>query len=335
MLLIAAACGGASGSSTASTTASSATPTTAANGTSTTTTASTLATEVELVQAVQAAQTIQSVPANLQPGLTSTNYSSFPGEKYGPTQCTGTPMNIPGIEKGASGDCIYGDPAAKNLVVVYGDSHAGMWAQAVQVIAKEAGWKMELFALPGCPAPNLSFISYQTHAPNTACDQFHAQAPLAIKALHPAMVVVTSESNQQVALGVNATPEQWQSGLISTFNSLAQPGTSLVMIGDIPEWTTNTAECLAAHMNNVQACAGTPSKSLSPNLRAEMAASSASSVNYIATESFVCAAMCEPVINNMRVYLNQFHFTSTYTQYVTGALQAQLGITPVEASGPG
>ena len=332
-LLLTAACGASSSASTTTSTVPASTSPTSTMPSVTGSTGLSGASMTEVLAAVQSAQTLQAIPGNLQPALTDSTDSSYPGKKYGPTHCTGTPSSISGVATGAFGDCVYGNPAATNLVVVYGDSHAGMWAPAVQVIANSMGWKMELFSLPGCPAPDLSFISYQTQTQNTACDQFHTQAPAAIKALHPAMVVVTSESSQQVARGVYATPSQWQSGLESTFSALAQPGTTMVMIGDIPEWSLNTADCLAAHMSDVQSCASQPSAALSPNLRGEIGASSASGVHYIATQPFVCAANCEPVINNIRVYYNEYHFTATYVQYLKAALGAELGITAATPGG--
>jgi SGNH domain (fused to AT3 domains) len=216
--------------------------------------------------------------------------------------------------------------ASKKLMVVYGDSHAAMWAEALQIIAERTGWKLIVFALPGCPLPDLTLISAQTNGPNTQCQQFHVLAASAIKKLHPDLLVVTSESTGQTAAGVAATPSQWQSGLVKSFASLSEPGTSMVMIGDIPQWPLDDADCLALHMTGVQSCAASPAQAVSPNAHAEQAAAKLSGVRYISTTAWACASECEPVIGNIRVYFNQYHFGAIYTAYLSEALQEALGL---------
>ncbi len=166
--------------------------------------------DAQVLGAVKAAQNLQTLPTSVQPGLTVTN----DGAGVGAGKCP----NTTGVM--ASQGCAYGDLTSKKLMVVYGDSHAAMWAEALQIIAKRTGWKLVVFSLSGCPAPDLSLISAQTNGQNTQCQQFHTLAVQAIKKLHPSLLVVTSESTGQTAVGVAATPTQWKSGLTKTFASL-------------------------------------------------------------------------------------------------------------------
>ena len=41
-------------------------------------------------------------------------------------------------------------------MVLYGDSHAGMWFRAIDGIATRAHWKLIVLFKPGCPANDLS-----------------------------------------------------------------------------------------------------------------------------------------------------------------------------------
>jgi len=294
----------------------------AASGSTTSKKKTVLASNAQVLRAVQQAQSLQTVSPNIQPSLSNTTDVAQADGDGAPSvyQC----HKIPSY---AFGGCAYGDPKGKKLMVVYGDSHAEMWASALSSIASRIGWRLELFALPGCPAPDLSFISFQTNSANTQCTAFHKYAPPAIKALHPALVVVTSESTQQVSQGVYATPAQWESGLIATFRSLSETGTILKMIGDIPEWENDDADCLAAHMSSLQSCAATRVEALSVNLSAEKDASARSGVQYIPSTPWICAAECEPVVSNIRVYLNEFHLTGTYAQYLSGVLQRAMNLS--------
>jgi hypothetical protein len=211
-------------------------------------------------------------------------------------------------------------------MVVYGDSHAGMWGSALETIATRIGWRLESFYLPGCTAPDLPLISLQTNNPNTQCTKFHDVAVPTIRALHPNLVVVTSESTGETASGVYATPAEWQSGLEKTLKSLSEPGTALSVIGDIPQWNGDDANCLAANMNDVQACAVPTSQALSPDLQAEKNAAALSGAQYVSTTAAICEAKCEPIVNNMRVYLDEYHLTNAYVHYLSGPLQQAMDL---------
>ena len=284
------------------------------------------ATDSQVLQAVQSAQTLQSVPSDVEPSLTSTNIFPSPGPYFGSTKCSSPRPNSAGVPPAGFGECVYGDLNSHRLMVVYGDSHAEMWGEALEMIAARTGWRLETFYLDGCPAPELSFVSFENSTPNTQCSKFHTIAIPAIRALHPDLVVVTSESFQQVANGIYATPTQWQSGLMATFKRLSQPGTSLTMIGDIPTWSEDDGNCLAAHLNSVQSCAAPRDEALSPNLQAEQTASALEGVRYISATPVICGAKCEPIIDNQRVYYDPYHLSNVYVAYLSGSLQQAMAL---------
>jgi hypothetical protein len=176
----------------------------------------------------------------------------------------------------------------------------------------------------GCPAPDLQYISAQTKSPNTECDDFHTSAIEAIRGLHPDLVVVTSVSDQFLVDWSHPTAAQWRDGWVSTFNKLAQPGTKFAMIGSMPQWPNSDARCLAAHVRAVQECSASVEDATPVNLDAEEAASTAAGAVYIPTLPWICAARCEPVIADKRVYINEFHLTGPYAVYLTGALEEAL-----------
>ena len=97
-------------------------------------------------------------------------------------------------------------------MVTYGDSRAGMWGAALEGVAAENGYKLRTFYMDGCPALDLHFMSYQTHAPDDDCYQFHQSAIAAIRNLHPDLVITTSFSTQMLADGSQPTAAQWQQG---------------------------------------------------------------------------------------------------------------------------
>jgi hypothetical protein len=270
----------------------------------------------QVVSEVRAAQHLKTLPGNVLPGLSSAyDAGGIP---------TGQCPSLSGVMAGQG--CVYGNSKSKRVMVIYGDSHAQMWGEDLRFIADDTGWKLVVYALPGCQAPDLLLLDEQTGQPNTACQQFQTLATEAIKHLHPNLLVVTSESVGQTSSGVDVKPSEWQAGLTKTFSRLAEPGTSMVMIGDIPEWENSYGNCLAAHMSSVQSCAVPVADALSPDLHAEQKAATLSHVKYIATTDWACAAKCEPVIDNVRVYANQYHFGEIYIAYLRPVLEQALGL---------
>ena len=117
------------------------------------------------------------------------------------------------------GQCAAGAKHGTKLMVIYGESRAPMWAAALEGVAAEHGYKLRTFYMNGCPALDLHFMSYETHAPNIECHQFHESAATAIRNLHPDLVITTSYSTQMLADGSQPTAAQWQDGWASTFPS--------------------------------------------------------------------------------------------------------------------
>jgi len=271
----------------------------------------------KVLAAVRAAQHVQRVPKSLYSRLANPDLAG--PQKY--FQCIG--VNNPA---GADlfGNCAYGDPNGKKLMVVYGDSHSAMWGAALEDVAIRAGWKLKVFEFAGCPAPDLNFYSYQTNAPFTKCTLYHKTAVAAIRALHPKLVLVTSYSDQEIGKNIYPTSAQWEQGLTKALRSLQRPGQEMAVIGDIPEWSNNDATCLAAHLNDVQACSVPASAGKAADNKAEKGAAARVGALYVNTAPWICGVRCEPIINNILVYYNEYHISYTYAQYVSGALQQAL-----------
>jgi SGNH domain (fused to AT3 domains) len=287
----------------------------------------TYATTTQVLEAVKAAQSITALPNSVAASLPTASTTEDQAKANGRFDCQNIalPANFVDFSKSESGhefgQCAAGDANGSKLMVIYGESRAPMWAAALEGVAAKNGYKLRTFYLNGCPALDLHFMSYETHAPNEECYQFHQSATAAIRNLHPDLVVTTSVSTQMLADGSQPTAAQWQEGWASTFRELSQPGTKLAMLGDIPTWEKDDAHCLARNVAAVQECSvpiseGTPSG----NLDAEQAAATASGALYVATLPWVCAERCEPVIADMRVYGNRYHLSKSYAVYLTGAV---------------
>jgi len=223
------------------------------------------------------------------------------------------------------GECAYGAQDGTKLMVMFGDSRADMWSAPLELIAAKKGWKLRVFGFGGCEVEDLEILSEQTNAPNKECDVFRSSAISQIQALHPNLVITTSAGDKRLVYGDAPTPAQLQDGWASTFQKLAQPGTRLAMIGPIPSWANDDARCLAAHMKDVQTCSiATAELATNEQEAPQAAAAAAAGVVFVGPRPWVCADRCAPVIADIRVYRERYHFSATYAVYLTGALSEAL-----------
>jgi hypothetical protein len=275
----------------------------------------TYATTAQVLDAVKAAEGLQSVPASVAAALSTADWAT-PGKPVFDCHSVDNPTDAE-----IFGQCAYGDASGKKLMVLYGDSHTDMWSPSLNRLAQKYGWKLRVFGMHACPAPDLQYYNPATNTSNEKCDEFHSTALAAIQALHPDLVVVSSASAWQLADQSRPTSAQWQDGLVATLNKLAQPGTRLAVIGDMPSWSTDDERCLAAHVDAVQECSAAVSDATSRgNFDAEQAAAGAVGALFISTVPWVCADRCEPVIADTRVFQGVSHLSRSYVLYLTGAL---------------
>jgi peptidoglycan/LPS O-acetylase OafA/YrhL len=276
------------------------------------------ATTAQVLEAVKAAQQVQTLSDKVAASLSNPDYAGAKNcfdrlDTHNPTKAE------------FFGECAFGDPHGTKLMVIYGDSRAVMWSAPLEGIAAKNGWKLRVYGFGGCSVADMELMSWKTHAPDKECDTFRSAAISQIRALHPNLVITTSVGNQLLPDGsAQPTPTQFQDAWVSTFHKLAQPGTRLAMIAPIPTWPNDDARCLAAHVRDVQACSVAAADDEADAEAPQTAAASVAGVVFVSPRPWVCAERCEPVIADIRVYRERYHFSRTYAMYLTGALTAAL-----------
>ena len=118
-------------------------------------------------QLVAASDTIEQAPPNLTPSPGAAFFDFGIPSSWAGCSASYSQVKIPA--------CTFGDAEGTHTVVLYGDSHALMWAQAMNDIAIRAKWRFVLLEKSGCPAVDLS-VQYpkSLRAPSgewSACDR--------------------------------------------------------------------------------------------------------------------------------------------------------------------
>jgi peptidoglycan/LPS O-acetylase OafA/YrhL len=134
-----------------------------------------------VVRAVAKAVTVGTVPANLEPSLESAH-----ANQPRPV-ADGCLIRWLGV---ASGPCVYGSPASRRTVVLFGDSHALQWFPALDRAASAHRWRLVSLTKTTCPPVELSFWSPVLGRPYVECDRWRASMLQRIRAERPALVVL-------------------------------------------------------------------------------------------------------------------------------------------------
>jgi hypothetical protein len=218
------------------------------------------------------------------------------------------------------------DPAAPKLVL-FGDSQAEMWASTIAAIAQHFGYSMMLLAEPGCPSPLIPFWDNLTNTPATACAQWKQAAIARIKQYAPSIVILATvdfdpHDDQEQPVSQDA----FSAGLVTTLQRITAPGRKLAVLGDMPYWSDNGPNCLAAHENDLRTCNGPAPQAVftTHDQALENAAKKTHAVYVNVVPWFCTPTVCPQVINNTIVYTDEFHITSTYAKQLQQLLEAAL-----------
>jgi hypothetical protein len=225
-------------------------------------------------------------------------------------------------------DCVYGDRNGTKTVVLYGDSHAGMWESAFDVAGRRTHTRVVLLAKPACAVPTLHFWLETTQRPNTECDAWHDWATAKITALKPDTVVLTSLFQGPRDFDKkDITEAQWAAGMATTIKAVKASGAKVVVLGDMPYLEQSAPECLAAHADDVTACARPADEAIFAGHAAEEKATArANGATYVDTTPWFCSDECDPIIGNMIVYQNEYHITAAYSRYLSGVVASAVGM---------
>lgn len=244
--------------------------------------------------------------------------------------------------------CQIGDPNGKTAIAVWGDSHAAMWLPALQAIADHLGDRLYAYTKAGCAPSTIEPIQPQTSGtPYASCVTFRQHALADIASIHPSVVLITGafkgwgyiSEGKPVAAGTftatqwipSATGEAvWDEGLTATLKALKPLAGRVVVIGDSAYPLEDQAQCLSAHADDLAACTTPIADAIYPKHNADEARiAKAEGDTYVPVTQWMCtSAECPPVIASYAVYLDNYHITSEFSEWLADALGVAAGLLP-------
>ncbi|MDL9948717.1 acyltransferase family protein [Gordonia sp. ABSL11-1] len=227
---------------------------------------------------------------------------------------------IPVGDLDARHSCVFGAPDGVP-VVLFGDSHADQWSEAVRAIGATHGWRIHQFTKAACPAQNLP---PQSGVPDPfakqECAAWRRTALDQISALRPEIIVFSSLSTYVPSY--SAAERAWD----ETLSALRRTGARLVYIADTPYPGFQIADCISGAMDNWHKCDFELDgfDRIEPILDAK-ARGEASDITTVSVNDLLCEGnLCFAARNRILFYRDDSHLTATAAQVLEPALIRRL-----------
>jgi peptidoglycan/LPS O-acetylase OafA/YrhL len=221
-------------------------------------------------------------------------------------------------------DCSWGDTRSKAVVVLYGDSQAAMWLPTFDILGKQRHWRVELYARAACRIADLKLWDYPLNGPGVGCTLWHNWAVTQINALHPRFILIADHAVYGNISYTRApyTQDQYVQAELRTIKMIEHPGTSIALLGPIPQPSSDPAECLSRSSGSIQTCSTSRSPALSTvNYPAINAVSLDARIPLIKTINWFCTATtCPTVVNHVVMYYDADHVSLHYAAMLTSLM---------------
>ncbi len=287
------------------------------------------ATLAQVRAAIKSAQHLSSPPSHVIPSLsTLAAQDDWGGDLQAQSNCPALGVDEATFDVAS---CTFGDKSSTTVVALVGDSRAQMWLDVFNSLGLSEHFKLVLMAKSGCPVP---LGTYQTNnngavskSPWSACTAFHSFVASTLKSLDPAVIVVSSNYQLDLADPPHvASAKEVKQGMVKFLESL--PTTSkTVVLGGFPQPadTANPTLCLSKGPKRIDVCNFVPSGTVDAENAAAQSAAKIADVAFINQTPWFCAATCPPIIASIIPYtIDAYHGDKTYLNYLTGVLWSSI-----------
>lgn len=237
----------------------------------------------------------------------------------------------PPCERGLAGvsrnECVVGSPSAKHVAVLTGDSHAGMFQNAVARALARGSWSLHVFQRAGCgwagasaPNPNVSAAD---------CRFYQAEALGRVRSLRPDVLLLSE--NRVV------TPFRSQSDISSSLSSYAGLAKQTIVLGHTPR-PVPFARCLVGS-GDISRCTAPLDVLFRPYMRLEQRLATRYRMTFVDTSPWFCARsggrlLCPPVIAGAPVFKDGDHVAAEFEPKLVPVIRAMLQSAGVASAAP-
>ena len=212
--------------------------------------------------------------------------------------------------------------------MLFGDSHAGHWFPALEKVALQRHWRLVVVTKSACSAGDVLLYEKALKRLFTECEQWRHSAWAYIRAQKPAKVILASTVPSPPIPGVKGSQDDaWAAAWRRSVDAVSGPGTKTYFINDTPWQAGNVPDCLSAHLDDPQHCTRSRADAVQRPDRRLLVANAARAEGATVIDPlpwFCTTASCPVIVDNVLVYKDQHHITTTYSRLLAPLLSAQI-----------
>ena len=225
--------------------------------------------------------------------------------------------------------CTYGDGPTQ--VALVGNSHAGHWLPALQILAERHGWTITTYLVYQCTLSDARQRFPTTEATQGCHD--YGQWVLEQTGGDRYDLVITSERQSVPVVGetLASTGPAAVAGYTRYLRQWAASGAKVLVIKDPTSAPMMIPDCLAEHPDDHDRCSGPRDEWVVDDPLAEAVdAVDLPTVTSVSFDDLVCGPQtCDGAIGGVVAYYDRSHLTATYvttmTPYMEGPIEDALG----------
>jgi hypothetical protein len=221
--------------------------------------------------------------------------------------------------------CVYAHAQSPTGVMLVGDSHATQWFPALDRVAAERGWTLVSLTKSTCPPFPIPVWSPDLGRHYRECDAWRDAVLARIRADRPAAVVLGVARHYGPEFRFEVHSRAWLDGLAEMVRRVQAEGARAVVLGPTPLPAGDVPDCLSSNPSQVVACTQPKEEGVDLNaLGAERGAVDGAGGVYVDVTPWFCTPTCAVVVDNLLVYRDDNHLTTSYASWLAPVVGAHL-----------
>ncbi len=218
--------------------------------------------------------------------------------------------------------CAYGDAGAERTIAVVGSSHAEHWVPALDVLAREYGFRLTVYLKMGCPLTVAAEPMYKGE-PIPDCRDWSAEVIDRLGVDRPQWVFTTGTRPR------DGTGDETPTDYLEVWSRLAEHGLNVLAVRDTP-WLRRDGiryraiDCLAQSGDGVSCGMRRVDALDEVNPAAEPAAFFPNVFPLDLTDAVCTPEVCPVIEGNILVYHDEHHLTASYSRSLAPELGRRL-----------
>jgi len=210
--------------------------------------------------------------------------------------------------------CPRGDTNATRSIVLFGDSHAGMWIPPLDRLTRAAGYRLIPLVKVGC-AP---FDVPQQHwgSPFPDCPPFRRWALDRMRVLEPDIIILGYRGLLEVA-GDGDPTQLWAQGATRTLRELTSLSGRVMVISDVTSHESSPRDCISDPNADLATCTTPERHQTRLGNRVTRRITRRQGAEYVDVTRLVCQRhRCPLIVDHVITYRDAAHVSVTWTLVV-------------------